>query len=454
VKQNHQQSKTKKIMKLNANVKKCLVILGMTIGFWIASLFIKGLVNDRSNLSDETQKEISATWGSNQKFIGPILCVPLYNDSALAPYTCMYVLPNQNEDDVNVESETLHRGIFDATVYRAQINATGSFDLREMVHSSQETGSKTAVRYDWSHAQIITAIGDKRGIEQELMCEIGSEKVELNRHFDCYGSTRIKSALRSQDEVCSMVDLSQMVGKEVHFNLTTCLKGSGELNVAPIGKNNHITLRGNCSDPSFMGMALPSERQVTDSGFTATWLVNCLNRNDVDQVFDNTDESKTFQTIGARLLVSGGQYTQTDRALKYAFLVILLSLAAVYVAEMSVRSEINAMNYLLIGVALVLFYLILISLGERIGFTGAYCASAVLVLGMIAAYLKAIVHKGLTALAVCLFMLLIDIFIYVLLSLADMALLVGTMGLFVLLGAAMYFSLRFATNKPQALAEE
>lgn len=154
------------------------------------------------------------------------------------------------------------------------------------------------------------------------------------------------------------------------------------------------------------------------------------------------------------MLVPGGQYTQTDRALKYAFLVILLSLMAVYVGEMSVRAEINFLNYLLIGAALVLFYLMLLSFGEWIGFSWSYGVSALLVLGMITLYLKAIVRKGQAALAVCLFMALIDVFVYVLLSLADMALLVGTLGLFVVLGAAMYFSLRMVSDKKTSASME
>jgi inner membrane protein len=199
---------------------------------------------------------------------------------------------------------------------------------------------------------------------------------------------------------------------------------------------------------------LTSARQVSETGFEATWKINSLNRSDVDQTFYSTDSGKTFQTVGAKLLVPGGQYTQTDRALKYAFLVILLSLMAVYVGEMSVRAEINFLNYLLIGAALVLFYLMLLSFGEWIGFSWSYGLSALLVLGMITLYLKAIVRKGQAALAVCLFMALIDVFVYVLLSLADMALLVGTLGLFVVLGAAMYFSLRMVSDRKTSASME
>lgn len=117
---------------------------------------------------------------------------------------------------------------------------------------------------------------------------------------------------------------------------------------------------------------------------------------------------------------------------------------------MSVGSEINTLNYLLIGAALVLFYLMLLSLAEWIGFGLAYIVSAVLILGMIALYLNAIVHDKKTVTAICLFMRLVDVFIYILLSIADMALLVGTFGLFIILGVAMFFSLKIKFQRKPA----
>ena len=444
---------------MEVSFKKSVFIGSLTLLFWIASLCVGGLVHERMTLSESTQREISDTWSGSQEFVGPILCVPVYSSASdyACPYTCMYVLPNKDEVTADVKSEILHRGIFDASVYRTDLTSVGTFDLTEMQFEGPASGQKENVRFDWQHAQLMVAIGDKRGIEEGLQCEVGGQKIELKNFFERYGSGALKSIFHQShnDVICRVVDLSSMVGKEVNFSMSAKLKGSGDLNIAPVGRNSKVVLHGNSADPSFVGMMLPSARQVDENGFEATWMVNSLNRGDVEQTFFSKDDAKHFQTVGVRLLVPGGQYTQTDRALKYAFLVILLSLLAVYVGEMSVRSEINTMNYLLIGAALVLFYLMLLSFGEWIGFSWAYAVSAVLVLGMIAIYLKAIVRKGQVALAVSLFMTLVDVFVYVLLSLADMALLVGTIGLFVVLGAAMYFSLRMVSGKKEeALVEK
>ena len=436
---------------METKTKKILIIGFLTVVFWVASMCISSLVDDRSSLSNVTQEEVAESWSKEQTLVGPMLCVPVYRGTEQTPYTCMYVLPNEDKVDADVQSEILHRGIFDASVYRTKIAMSGNFDLSDMVLSKPASDNKKEQRYDWSHAQLMVAIGDKRGIEEGLKCQLGGQELELSQYFNRFGNTRLEPVFgyNCQEPVCRMVDLSQSVGKVVNFSMEASLKGSSELNIAPIGRNSQVTVHGNCADPSFVGMTLPSTREVTDEGFTATWKVNSLNRNDVDQVFYCESERKNFQTVGARLLVPGGQYTQTDRALKYAFLVILLSLMAVYVGDMSVRGDIGLFNYLLIGAALVLFYLMLLSFGEWVGFSMAYLISAVLILGMIMLYFRAIVRNGRTTLAVCLFMALVDIFVYVLLSLEEMALLVGSIGLFVVLGAAMFFSLRVSSDKKE-----
>ena len=436
---------------MEKNLQKCLLIGGMAIVFWLISLSITGIVKDRSDLSETTQNEITESWSGKQSLVGPIICVPVIRDtvSNSLPYTCMYVLPERIEMTTDVESEILHRGIFDASVYRTKLEGKGVFNLKEMMKTGLVAGSKKLVRYDWSNAQIITSVGDKRGIEEGFKVKIGGKSIELNQHFHNYGNSGLDDVfVSSLDGICGMVDLSSEVGNEaVNFELSAELKGSEELNISPIGQTSVITMKGNCKDPSFNGFMLPSNREVNEDGFTATWKISSLNRSDVDQVFYSENNVHNFQNVGTKLLVQGGQYTQTDRALKYAFLVILLSLCSVLVAEMCVKSEINLLSYLLIGAALVLFYLMLLSLGEWIGFTSSYFLSALLILGMVTIYLKAILRKNNVALAVCSFMALVDVFIYVLLSIESMALLVGTIGLFVMLGVAMFFSLRFVGAK-------
>ena len=444
--------KTSKILIImEKTIKKCLLIALMSMIFWVISFSIMGLVGERIKLSDETQTEVAETWSRKQDFVGPILCVPVVRDSqnVIMPYTCMYVLPDRIELTTDVESEVLHRGIFDALVYRTKLSGGGMFNLKEMKTTGTMAGSSKPVRFDWSNTQVIIAINDKRGIEDAVKVKIGGKAIELNQSFHNYGNSNLKHIFNTDKElVCKIIDLSDQVGNEaVAFDIATELKGSDELNLSPIGNVSVLTMQGNCKDPSFIGFMLPSNREVTDDGFKATWKISSLNRNDVDQVFYSRDQSYELLHIGTKLLITGGQYKRINRALKYAFLVILLSLVAVFVAEMCVNSEINMLNYILIGVALVLFYLMLLSFSEWIGFQKAYLVSALMILGMVFVYLNAIIKKRNVAMAACSFMALVYIFIYVLLCISSLSLLVGTLGLFVILGVAMYFSLRLVNAK-------
>ena len=436
-------------------MKKIVLIGLMTVICGLVSLCIMSIVYERERLSEETQLEVSESWSGSQTFVGPVLCVPVSESGKAGIYTCLYVFPEHMNVDATVKSENLHRGIFDASVYNAAVNIEGTFNLKDMVESTFDVDSQKSLWIDWEHGQVIAAIADAKGLEEGIQITLNDSSIILDEHFNKYGCKELNSIFSyPYEEVCELANLKDMLKKEVKFSLKTNLKGSGELHFAPIGKDSKVTMHGNSTDPSFMGMTLPSTREITEDGFTATWKVIDISRKADDQVFYSKGKSMSFDTVGTKFLVRDGQYTQTNRALKYAFLVILLSLVAVFFGEMSVGSEINALNYLLIGAALVLFYLMLLSLAEWIGFGLAYIASAVLILGMVALYLNAIVHDKKTVTAICLFMGLVDVFIYILLNIADMALLVGTFGLFIVLGIAMFFSLRIKVKRKPNVATE
>ena len=440
---------------MDKNMKKIVLIGLMTVICGLVSLCIMSIVYERERLSEETQFEVSKSWSGSQTFVGPVLCVPVSESGKAGIYTCLYVFPEHMNVEATVKNETLHRGIFDASVYNAAVNIEGTFNLKDMVERTFDVDSQKSLWIDWEHGQVITAIADAKGLEEGIQITLNDSSIILDEHFNKYGCKELNSIFSyPYEEVCELANLKGMLKKEVKFSLKTNLKGSGELHFAPIGKDSKVTMYGNSTDPSFMGMTLPSTREITEDGFTATWKVNNISRKADDQVFYSKDTSMSFDTVGTKFLVRGGQYTQTNRALKYAFLVIFLSLVAVFFGEMSVGSEINALNYLLIGAALVLFYLMLLSLAEWIGFGLAYIASAVLILGMVALYLNAIVHDKKTVTAICLFIGLVDVFIYILLNIADMALLVGTFGLFIVLGIAMFFSLRIKVQRKPNVATE
>ena len=326
-------------------MKKILLIGLMTVICGLVSLCIKSIVYERESLSEATQLEVSKSWSGSQTFVGPVLCVPVIEPGKAGIYTCLYVFPEHMNVDATVKSENLHRGIFDASVYNAAVNIEGTFNLKDMVESTFDVDSQKSLWIDWKHGQVIAAIDDAKGLEEGIQITLNDSSIILDEHFNTYGSKELRSIFGySSETVCELANLKGMLKKEVKFSLKTNLKGSGELHFAPIGKDSKVTMHGNSTDPSFMGMTLPSTREITKDGFTATWKVIDISRKADDQVFYSKGKSMSFDTVGTKFLVRGGQYTQINRALKYAFLVILLSLVAVFFGEMSVGSEINALT--------------------------------------------------------------------------------------------------------------
>ena len=214
---------------------------------------------------------------------------------------------------------------------------------------------------------------------------------------------------------------------------------------APFGQTTTVSLTSDCATPSFTGYYLPDERQVTDTGFQAEWKVLAINRDYPQVLNDSFFEYRTefgYSSFGVELKVPVEQYLQTDRAIKYAFLIILLTFAAVFFVEMRKAKPIHPVQYLLIGIALIVFYTLLLSFSEHINFGLSYLIACVMTIALIVVFMASITKDTKTALGIGLLLAVLYAFVFVLLQLESYALLVGSVGLFIILGIAM-----FATQK-------
>lgn len=220
------------------------------------------------------------------------------------------------------------------------------------------------------------------------------------------------------------------------------LKGTQSLAFAPVGRENVIKVSGDCQSPSFGGMFLPSERTVKDGSFEAMWRLNSNNR-DYPQAFTGNMTSEISQSAAVvRMLVPVDRYQKVDRTLKYAFLVIMLTFISILFCEIVARTPMYMFQYLLIGLALILFYSLLLSLVEHMSFGWSYLIAAAMIIGMVSIYVKGVLRRSRMALLTGCILALMYAFIYVLLCLETYALLTGSIGLFIALAAVMYVSLR------------
>jgi inner membrane protein len=406
---------------------KLLLIAGMCVAFLIPQALIQNLVSERQGTERSAENEVFEKWGGNQTLTGPFIEVT-YSWNVSTERHAMILLPEQLEVKGDVSTKALKRGIYDFTTYETELDLTGQFKLPKDFDKNQH--NKT---WHFEDARIVVDITNLRGLRDNVTFNLDGTKYDMEACGEYWNG------------LSCPIDLSCLLdGKTLDFAVTIPFKGSGNLMFAPLGQTTVVNLNSDCTTPSFNGYYLPDERQVNDNGFQASWKVLAINR-DYPQFFSrNSDNNRQLSssTFGVNLKVPVEQYQQTDRAIKYAFLIILLTFAAVFFVEMRKATPIHPVQYLLIGIALIIFYTLLLSFSEHINFGLSYLIASVMTIGLIVAFMASIAKDRKTALGIGLLLTVLYTFIYVLLQLESYALLVGSVGLFIILGIAM-----FATQK-------
>jgi len=222
----------------------------------------------------------------------------------------------------------------------------------------------------------------------------------------------------------------------MNFEMELVLNGSEDLSVEPLGKTSRVTMKSDWPDPGFTGAFLPANRQVTSQGFTADWQVTHLNRNFPQQWIDgkySTHEAK----LGVELLIPVDHYQKSMRSAKYAILFIALNFIIFIFIEIKSKTRIHPFQYTMVAFALLIFYVLLTSIGEQTGFNLAYLVSALAVTSLISWYAYNILKNARTVAWVTLLQTGLYLFLFTILQLQDYALLAGSIGLFIILAMIM-----------------
>lgn len=451
---------------------KILFMALITLGLMIPDLIIYSMSDDRQDTSEETVRSISKGWGGSQTISGPILSIPYrYKVNGADETGTVKLLPSSLDANAAVDSRTISRSIYEATVYTSDVSISGDFNLTELAGSSVPLSAMQL-----QNAVVTIGIGDLKGLESVSELKMGpleavlngandrelyvnrnkggevvvvtedteeyaSESYEYNDYWDS-GRNSNNGCLQANVDLSGLIDTTSAA---VPFSATVRLKGSQSLAFTPVGRESVITVGGSCKTPSFGGMFLPSDRSVSGGNFEAVWRLNSNNR-DYPQLFTGDNASEIAQSaVVVNMLVPVDRYQKVDRSLKYAFLVIMLTFVTILFCEIMARTPMYMFQYLLIGLALILFYSLLLSLVEHTSFGLSYLISAVMVIGMVTVYLRAVLRKNRMALLTGCVLALMYGFIYVLMCMETYALLTGSIGLFIALAAVMYASLKIKT---------
>ncbi len=426
---------------------KLILIGALTLILLIPSNWIQSIIMERQDRQDEVIAEISDKWSGSQLVEGPIMVLPYktivskIDTSGKVTYkdvlTNICILPEVLNINSKANPEILHRGIFDAVVYNTKISVTGKFSVLEL--------KKSGVNPDmiqWDKVKIAIGLSDLKGLKNNPAIKLANRSYEVEPDFS---SLKLFS-----NNLVILPDLSAQKNTALNFSFDLDLRGSSELNFLHLGKSTSVQIEGKWDNPSFTGRYLPEKRIVNAAGFKATWRMPYFNRPFPQQwIQDNAmiNTSNKAASFGVKFILPVDQYQKTMRSAKYAILVILLTFISLFFTELLRKKKVHLLQYVLIGAAMTIYYTLLLSFSEQVGFDLAYLiasgATVVLIGFFIAALLK---NKKAALLFACILTVFYG-FIYVIIQLQDLALLFGSVGLFITVAALMQLSQRINWEK-------
>lgn len=427
---------------------KLLGVGALILIMLIPLLMIEGVLSDRLARRNEAVNDITSSWGKDQSIIGPVLVVPyLHHGTVVRSVTLpdgrvetrevaettvayAYFLPDALDITGDVQTQTLHRGIYDAAVFRGQINISGKFPVPDMAALKIAPADVL-----WKDAVVTLAVSDLRGTREGLTLDWGGKKIQLQPGSQLPGYTTGVTAQLSSE---------QPIAESTTFSIALDLNGSSGIFFAPFGIQNTVTLKANWPDPGFQGAFLPAERHVRTDGFDASWKVSYYGR-DYPQRWTSRSGNERFTTLAVSNSLFGAQflrvldaYRYVERSIKYGVLFFVLVFTTFFLFEVTARQKIHPLQYLMVGAALCLFYLALLSASEFIGFTAAYFIATFAATGLITWYCSHFLGGGVRTLIIGGGLIGVYTFLYITLRQQDYALLMGTVALFVLLAVVMW----------------
>lgn len=421
--------------------QKVGLIFLLILTLMIPLTMIEGVVAERSSYREQARQSITHSWTGAQKLLGPVLVVPYTQkyqkevwDENLKKYRretrtrsdALYILPETLEIGGQVVSEERKRGLYSIPVYSAALDLNGRFDNSRIVELQK---SSKSIRLKSAYVALL--VSDLRGVVAQPVLDWNGSSAA----FD--SGARIGSGQGMHADVGK---LDATAAAEYGFALSLELHGMETLQFAPVGGTTRVSLFSDWPHPSFTGRYLPAERNISESQFTADWRISSFS-SDMPGLIQSCENGNCApfeaNTFGVSLMNPVDIYQQAERSVKYALLFIGLSFVAFFLFEVMKNLRLHAMQYLLVGMVLTVFYLLLISLSEHMAFGWAYLAAAAASSSLLGVYLSAILKSIMrSALFTGAFALLYGMLYLILLS-EDNALLMGSMLIFGTLALVM-----------------
>lgn len=422
------------------NIKNSNTFRVLFIGFLILLLLIpmgmvETLISERGHLYRQASKEITASWGKEQLLMGPILTLPYVktfsNKSGWsAEQKNKHLQPDNMSINTNIETQIRYRGIYKVPVYTANVKISGDFNLLSP-ENNEEKNSYLKLNEGVVHIPIHSS----RAIKKPIKFLWDNKEITLTPESNTKDSNTVIFTAKLPTQL-----LNINVNHSFQYEIT--LAGSELFSFLSSAKHTSIKINSNWASPSFYGSHLPTTHDITNEGFTASWEINDLitdiNHEDSEKISLHWINSKP--KFGIKLVQPVDTYQTITRAAKYAVLFIGLTFLVYFFTEIFSKTLLHPIQYLFVGVANCVFYLLLLSLAEHISFVTAYFISSTASIIMISLYSKSILNSRTKARQI--FYVLSGLYTYLFVTLRSegFALIIGSIGLFIILGLAMYLT--------------
>jgi len=433
-------------------MKKITFLIVLLITLLIPLIFVGELVERREKLFKETVKEIGNEWGKSQKIIAPVISLS-YKDSSLSKddrikneknvvvqpvERRIAILPEELNVTVELKDELKHRGIYNATVYTANIKLTGYFSPKDFPDKNDMV------------AYLSIGLSDTKALVKVNKFKLGNVEKDLEAMSGTMANPLFTSGISGQ--IGPEYD-GMMKEDKIPFEIDIDIRGSRKISILPLGKKNNFDIKSNWKSPSFSGV-LPTERNIDGNGFTAKWEVSNLIRNypqvldiDKDVYYDFKDsysdgdyDGEESTIVKVLLYNSVTDYTQIYRACRYGILFISMSLVIVYIFEIVSKKVAHYVQYIVVGFSLVMFYLLLLSLSEHLGFEMAYLVASLAIVIPNSLYVASMTDNKKFGIGMFIFLSGIYAILFSILRMEQYALLAGTLLILAMLYVVMYLT--------------
>lgn len=433
----------------NSITARMLVVGFLLLVLLIPLEFVKSLINERAYRQEEVVREINEKWGNEVLLSGPIVKIPykviseekIFNEKSNSYYTKTkesienaYFFPDKLNIISQVDTKPLNRSIYESVVYSAAIDVKGNFPIIDF--SDTDIADENIL---WEKATVLLKTSNLKGIKTTPVVNLASEALSMTPQY----STDYLNTIQSN----YIANAKEIFAAPLSFSFDLKINGSESLKFLPIGKETDATMKSNWHSPSFDGNFLPEDtnKEISKDGFTANWRILQINRQ-FEQSFFGHLPDLSASAFGTNLIIPVDEYQKSERTAKYGFMVIGLTLLVFLLIQLVSKIYIHPFQYVMIGLALVMFYTLLISISEHSNFFKAYAIAAVSVLALITVYSRAILKGFKFPLLICASLASLYGFIYVIIQLENYALLVGSIGLFLILAIIMFASRRIDWN--------